>query len=162
MGREVLRVPKDFDWPIDVIWPGRFISICGAMEELAELIKERNKKEVSSCDLCYQWQKLSGMNPKEKGECPHFSWKDPPTGPYYQLWSTTTEGHPMTPAFATPEELAQYCADNKVSSFGRDTASYDEWFRFIKVGWALSGVAMPGKGIMSGVAAASHCGATEK
>ncbi|HEY0657275.1 MAG TPA: hypothetical protein VGD05_02315 [Pyrinomonadaceae bacterium] len=33
---------------------------------------------------------------------------------HYQLYESTSEGTPLTPPFATKEELARYCADNKV------------------------------------------------
>lgn len=52
---------------------------------------------------------------------------DPPTGEGFQLWSTTTEGHPMTPVFATLDELCEYLELEKVSVFGRDTASKEKW-----------------------------------
>jgi hypothetical protein len=47
--------------------------------------------------------------------------------------------------FATPEELARYCADNGVSSFGSDTASYETWLKFINgPAWAPSAVMQDG------------------
>ena len=52
---------------------------------------------------------------------------DPPAGSGWQFWETTSEGSPLTPVFATPEELARWCSDNAVSSFGRDTESYETW-----------------------------------
>lgn len=67
------------------------------------------------------------------------NWKpfDPEEGEYYQLWETTSEGSPKTPPFKTPEELAKYCVDNKVSIFANDTLSYDEWLNFITDNKAL-------------------------
>ena len=52
---------------------------------------------------------------------------DPPVGEGYKLWSTTTEGHPMTPVFSSAEELAEYCGLNKVSVFGSSTMTKEEW-----------------------------------
>ena len=57
--------------------------------------------------------------------------EEPPAGEGYQLWSTTTEGTPMSPVFSTPEKLAKWLYENKASSFGSSTCSYDEWLRFI-------------------------------
>lgn len=61
------------------------------------------------------------------------NWKktEPEDGEWYQLWEDTSEGSPKTPAFKTPEELAQYCADNKISIFAKDTLTYNEWLSFI-------------------------------
>lgn len=78
---------------------------------------------------------------------------EPPVGPGYQLWETTSEGSPLSPVFDTPENLAHWLADNNASSFGDQTATYDEWLKFINdIGWACSGVIVDGK-IESGVTA---------
>jgi hypothetical protein len=108
--------------------------------------------------------------PEDWGTCPHCkgdaidpevkeayeAWQEspPPAGDGYQLWSTTTEGTPMTPVFSAPEELARHCADNNVSTFGSDTADYETWLKFIRgPGWAPSAVGGPGARMVSGVAA---------
>lgn len=63
----------------------------------------------------------------------HEDWEpfDPPTGKGFQLWSTTTEGHPMTPVFSSLEKLCEYCEKQNVSSFGYDTLSKDQWMQFL-------------------------------
>jgi hypothetical protein len=53
----------------------------------------------------------------------------PPVGDGFQLWSTTTEGHPMTPVFATLEALCEHCEVEGVSVFGSDTMSKAEWMK---------------------------------
>lgn len=76
-----------------------------------------------------------------------------PAGEGYQLWSTTTEGTPMTPVFATPEDLALYCSSHAISTFGSETANYDTWLKFISgPAWAPSMIGHDG-GVESGVAA---------
>jgi len=60
-----------------------------------------------------------------------FEYVEPPSGEGYQLWSTTTEGTPMSPVFESAEELARWLCDNKVSSFGRFTCSYEQWLKLI-------------------------------
>lgn len=52
---------------------------------------------------------------------------DPPNGEGFQLWSTTTEGHPMTPVFATLDKLCEYLESEKVSLFGSETATKEKW-----------------------------------
>lgn len=55
-------------------------------------------------------------------------WKEcePPTGKGYQLWETTTEGSPISPVFASAEELAKWCAKN-ATIFGDEKTSYENW-----------------------------------
>lgn len=46
----------------------------------------------------------------------HDAWKpvDPPLGSGYQLWSTTTEGHPVTPVFTSIDQLNEYCEKENI------------------------------------------------
>lgn len=93
--------------------------------------------------------------PDEKYEklAEDFEYIEPPEGNGYQLWSTTTEGHPMSPVFAEPEQLAQWLSDSKASSFGDSTASYEQWLKFIKgPGWCPSAV-LSQEGLKTGVQA---------
>lgn len=81
----------------------------------------------------------------------NFEGIDPPSGDGYQLWCTTTEGTPMSPVFPTPEGLAEWLADTGASSFGRQTATYEQWLKFIKgPGWAPSAIGSK-LGLKSGV-----------
>lgn len=66
------------------------------------------------------------------------------------MYESTSEGTPLSPAFETPEELAKWLADTGASSFGSNTASYDQWLRICKGGYAHSAVVSGGK-LMSGV-----------
>lgn len=40
MGREIKRVPLDFDWPIEKVWPGYMFSLCSNMEHFFENAKK--------------------------------------------------------------------------------------------------------------------------
>ena len=51
---------------------------------------------------------------------------EPPTGEGYQMWETTSEGSPITPVFATLDELATYAAAH-CTTFGSNRASAEEW-----------------------------------
>lgn len=61
-------------------------------------------------------------------------WKPikPPRGDWWQLWETTSEGSPVTPAFATPEELAAHIG-------GENTLAW-----ITGPGWTPSGIATVG------------------
>jgi len=69
------------------------------------------------------------------------------------MYETCTEGTPISPPFATAEELAHWLAENNASAFGKSTATYDEWLATIKRGWAVSAVLSSAHGMESGVAA---------
>lgn len=62
------------------------------------------------------------------------SWEsyEPPTGPGYQLWETTSEGSPVSPVFATLDELCAYAESHctvigTVGSSGSVTKTAAEW-----------------------------------
>lgn len=138
MGREVKRVPLDFDWPIGQIWVGYKLSLCQAADE--------------NCDICHRYAIIKQLGKTEYStlECPKLD-NEPPDGDGYQLWETTTEGSPMSPVFATAEELAQWLTDNKASAFADMTLGYDTWLKFINGnGYAPSAVAINGV-LVSGV-----------
>lgn len=56
---------------------------------------------------------------------------EPPEGDGWQMWETTSEGSPMSPVFATPEELAAWLAETGASMFGGTTATKDHWLSII-------------------------------
>lgn len=68
------------------------------------------------------------------------------------MYETTSEGTPISPAFATPEELARWLADTGASAFAGNPASYEAWLRIAKGGWAPSAV-LDNRGLRSGVEA---------
>jgi hypothetical protein len=144
MGREVKRVPLDFDWP-EKIWPGYMLSLCGDMEYV-------DKNEETRCDNCRHFARLAGITISDYG-CPQTK-IDPPTGEGWQMWEDVTEGSPISPVFATPEELARWLADTGASACGSDTATYEQWLAVITgPGWAPTMVVRPDTGLISGVAA---------
>lgn len=61
------------------------------------------------------------------------NWKDiePPTGPGYQLWETTSEGSPISPVFTTLDALCSWAADNS-STFGSFRASKEQWRKMLE------------------------------
>lgn len=78
----------------------------------------------------------AGLDPKVWGHCPTCegtgyiedypgqsdeaeAWEGtpPPTGEWWQIWETVSEGSPITPAFATAEELATYYSNERGGSY---------------------------------------------
>lgn len=93
-----------------------------------------------------------GRKPRFADYMPDFSGRDD-LG--YCMYETTSEGSPISPVFATPEELAHWLADNGASSFGDSTATYEQWLRVCHGGYAPSMVYTPATGLQSGVEALS-------
>lgn len=76
---------------------------------------------------------------------------EPPSGEGWQMWENTSEGSPMSPVFKRGDELAGWLANTSASSFGSDTATYEEWLSMIEgAGWAMDMVISDGQ-MMSGV-----------
>ena len=103
-------------------------------------VKARCKKlRVSSkCKDCRGrgsiWQSKEAMRY-------HNAWrsKEPPAGDGYQIWETVSEGSPVSPVFATPEELARWMiVPGNDTSVSKGT-TYEQWMGFLKVGWCMSG-----------------------
>lgn len=71
---------------------------------------------------------------------------------HFMMYEDTSEGTPISPAFATPEELARWLADTAASSFAGMPATYEQWLRVAQGGYAPSLVVQGGH-MQSGVAA---------
>lgn len=58
----------------------------------------------------------------------HDAWKprNPPRGPGYQLWETTSEGSPVSPVFETLDALCAWCEVHATTS-GEARATRDAW-----------------------------------
>lgn len=67
----------------------------------------------------------------QRAEAEAWESTEPPSGDGWQMWETTSEGSPMSPVFATAEELARWLTDTGASTFGYNTASYETWLRII-------------------------------
>lgn len=86
----------------------------------------------------------------QRAEAEAWTATEPPSGDGWQLWSTTTEGHPMSPVFATGEELAWWMSQNDCG-FARTRPTYEGALAFVKAGWAPSMIATPETGLIDGV-----------
>ena len=78
---------------------------------------------------------INGKVPSAVVETLCEEWKDydPPKGPGYQLWETTSEGSPISPVFETLDELCAWAEDN-ASTFGSFRTSKEEWKRMLDDG----------------------------
>jgi len=100
------------------------------------VIKAKLKRQGKShlCNSCggegENWQ-------HERAKSDYENWKeyDPPKGEGFQLWTTTSEGSPMTPVFKTLDLLCEFCEKEGVSVFGRSTATKEEWKNMLDDGF---------------------------
>lgn len=235
MGRQLKRVPMDFQWPMDKPWTG-FINqhyakshncaACGgsgattASQRLGDLVSllmlsgtdalrgechpyfveaplystqgktcgsdmaeltaglagrspsfmghdEFDKltaaeKIIAAAGLPEEWGACQECNgdgtiwdsPEAKRAAEDWTRSEPPAGDGYQVWETVSQGSPISPVFATPEELARHMAGNRWRA--DNGSSFEAWMRFINgPGWAASFV-MDSNGIRPGVDAAPH------
>lgn len=142
MGREVRRVPKDWQHPKDER-TGEFKPLLGSSytADAADFMKMATEKGLQEA---IDW---NGQAPDQNDYMPE--WPEAERT-HLMMYEDTSEGTPISPAFDTPEKLARWLADNGASSFGSSTATYEEWLPVCRGGWAPSMVMVDGQ-LMSGV-----------
>ena len=157
MGREVRRVPADWEHPKDET-TGRYKPLFapGWAAAAKEWDEERAKWErgefpsyTSEESRAMPYDEYSGRRPYSGDYMPDWPAEQ---RTHYMMYEDTSEGTPISPAFATPEELARWLADNGASAFGSDTATYEQWLKVARGGWAPSMIIANGV-VQSGVAA---------
>lgn len=224
MGRELKRVPMDFDWPLHKLWDGyvnphsaqcekcegtgadkslRFLQkwvglLCLAADESryseedirklrqqgriyphrylqAEGMRIQSKSDLGpglielvnalaggkgspfgySCEDTYQIRKKIlqaaglaenwgvcldcggyGMPPDVIKDYEAWDPEDPPKGEGYQLWENTSEGSPVSPVFATLDELCAWCEEN-ATTFGSAKATKEQWRTMLDDGFVF-------------------------
>lgn len=121
-------------------------TIAAVVERHRERHPERSLPDTPS----YAW--WAGDRPERPDETGYMpDWADDQRT-HFMMYEDTSEGTPISPAFATPEELARWLADTGASSFADQTASYEAWLRVAKGGFAPSAV-LSSAGFQSGVEA---------
>lgn len=159
MGRKIRRVPADWEHPK---YTGENAPSRNRIRDYKPLLDEDFETAARKwLDECIAWENgtheaLKG-SPELKSEYP-FYWEygdDPPERDYYrpkwgdeerthyQVYETVSEGTPVTPAFATKEELANYLIDygdywdQERGDSGWDRANAEH---FVEREWSPSGI----------------------
>lgn len=142
MSREVRRVPKDWKHPKNE--RGAFLPLHDGYETARdEFMKLLNEKGLQAA-LDY-----FGRAPNQEDYMP--DWPDDERT-HVMMYETTTEGTPISPAFATVEELARWLADTGASALADRTATYEQWLAMCRQGSSVSAVCTS-EGWKSGVEA---------
>lgn len=141
MGREIRRVPPNWEHPKRD--DGKYQPM------LDEDYGTHIKKWIDGYLL---WQE--GKHPDQKDE-EYWEWEGEPSGDssyfrpkfteeptWYQMYETVSEGTPVTPPFATKEELVEYLV--KYGDFSDQVKGLGGWHKnvakkFVETGWAPSG-----------------------
>lgn len=107
--------------------------------------------EWGKCDQCNGHGDVEKY-PGQRAEYEAWEPTDPPEGDGWQLWQTVSEGGPVSPVFATPEELATWMSSPEYTwgANKHGQPSYESALAFIKSGWAPSFVTTPTHGVETG------------
>ncbi len=139
MGREVRRVPPDWEHPRDA--RGAYVPLHSGPFRQALADWENPPKGYTGDEWC-------GGKPRTEEHMPEFL---DGTATHWQMYEDCSEGTPISPVLASPEELARWLAENGASAFGDMTASYEGWLATIRRGWAPSAVFTVPGGLLPGV-----------
>jgi hypothetical protein len=132
MGREIRRVPKDWQHPVDE--NGQYIPLY-----------DQDYESVAAqwLDDCRCWEDgthgdLEGR-PELKQEYPHWwDWEGPPPekeqyravfadAPCYQIYETVSEGTPVSPVFDAPPELVEWLVSQEYSRTAAENFVNEKW-----------------------------------
>lgn len=160
MGREVRRVPKDWEHPkfpgtenYIPLLDGKDLQVDIGIWDTEASAWERGEYPdyADEEDRKLTYEEWSGPRPNKEDYMPQ--WKEEECT-HLMMYESTSKGTPLSPAFETPEELARWLTDNKVSAFGDLLGSYEGWLRVAKGGWTPGAVYTTETGFISGVEAA--------
>jgi hypothetical protein len=116
---------------------------------------EREGAEVE-CPQC-QGHASTEAYPGQRAEAEAWEPTEPPTGDGWQLWETTSEGSPISPVFATSDELAVWMSRNPCG-FAHATFDLETAMRWVHgSGWSPSMIGGP-TGLVDGITGLAHVG----
>lgn len=150
MGREIRRVPEGWEHPKKPVPTGNFMSGPIVYEERYLPMHDEDYESVANkwIEETILWSKGEHPDQKEfEGSSKYqfyWEWADNPPEPdvyrpkwtdeectHYQMYETVTEGTPVSPVFATLEELEKWLVNDY--GYSEEAAK-----AFVGTGWALS------------------------
>jgi len=118
MGREIRRVPANWDHPKQEGWHD------GRLKPMHDEPFEKAAAEWKEAYAAWERGERPEYCPDDSKDLEYWEWNGgPPDREYYrpwqdeeatwfQVWETVSEGTPVTPPFATREELVEYLIDH--------------------------------------------------
>ena len=147
MGREIRRVPPHWEHPRytkenagrdDFI--GRFMPLIDKDYESACREWYQEAAEFKPTKFSKWYHEYAGNPPDEEFYRP--KWEVEPT--WWQVYETVSEGTPVTPPFATSEELIEFLCTKK-DFLNQGPRTRESATAFVKDGWAPSMAIINGK-----------------
>jgi hypothetical protein len=127
MGRKVRKVPPDWKHPTYINpYLGEVYKPMFEYSAYIDMLKDW-EESVKKYGLEATLDDFNGPLRKEDF-MPEWS---PEQATHYMMYEDTTEGTPISPAFATKEELASWLSKNGASVFGDNTTTYSNWLKII-------------------------------
>lgn len=170
MSREVRKVPPGWThpkYPANYHYPdrcGQYVPLLkyNFQEDYGEWLRGFTKWQAGFCDN-------GDPIPPEYENCRYSEYECPCPSPddympewpeneatHYIMYESVSEGTPISPAFATPEELAQWLVDNNACAFAPgDTATYEQWLGLIH-GTSAPSMVVDNGVVISGIAWAAE------
>lgn len=108
--------------------------------DLWPLMKHHCQKQgvPVECTTCEGYGNVEAY-PGQRADADAWEPTEPPTGDGWQLWETTSEGSPVTPVFATADELVHHIASpNYGYGFAGSRISLEAARALVGSGWAPS------------------------
>ena len=138
MGREVRKVPPNWEHPKQEHYPDRLQpmydrSYADARQDWLDGLVDHKPEENDGLDY---WE--TDGNPPDREYYRPYAGSD---ATWFQLWETVSEGTPVSPPFATLDELAQHLAvngDDWDRKRGHGGWGIERAQAFVKAGWAPS------------------------
>lgn len=123
MGREIRRVPPDWQHPRDS--RDHYVPLVDEDYEtaLAEWIAGRQKWQTEPENDC-TWEDWTGSAPSPKDHRPAFA---EGTATHYQIYETVSEGTPASPVFASKEAMGKWLLSEGYSRRATDHFLRAEW-----------------------------------
>ena len=167
MGREIRKVPPNWEHPRYTA--DNVPKILGHYMPMYDKDYETAVREWKEGFIAWENGTHEDLkdHPERKKEMEFWDWAtNPPDKESYrpkfsaeptwlQVYETVSEGTPVSPPFATKEELARYLSENGDFSYQagyRDISpkqTYEKAIEFIERGWVPSGIFEPGKGFLA-------------
>lgn len=109
-----------------------------------KLVEAAGLDDWGLCERCDAEGTLETY-PGQRADAEAWESEEPPGGEGWQLWETVSEGSPISPVFATDEELAQWLTTPDACWGAMKTPmTIDQARGFVGVGWAPSMMANAG------------------
>jgi hypothetical protein len=107
-------------------------------------IKARCEREGAryTCATCDGHGEIEAY-PGQRAEAEAWEPENPPTGDGWQMWETVSEGSPVSPVFATAEDLAQWLTTaegGEMAGPSHQRMTIEQARGFVGAGWAPTGM----------------------